>query len=97
MDFAYDTATQGLREKLQIFMDEKIYPAEAVFEEQFQALENPWAWTRVPVLEELKVEARARGLWNLFLPDEHGAGFTNLQYAPLPRSPDAAGTSPLRH
>ena len=83
MDFAYDTTTQGLREKLQIFMDEKIYPAEAVFEEQFQALENPWAWTRVPVLEELKVEARARGLWNLFLPGEHGAGFTNLQYAPL--------------
>jgi len=48
-----------------------------------EALEDPWAWTRVPLLQELKAEARARGLWNLFLPGEHGAGLTNLQYAPL--------------
>src|SRR5665647_3895066 len=48
-----------------------------------EALEDPWAWTRAPVLQELKAEARARGLWNLFLPGEHGAGLTNLQYAPL--------------
>ena len=45
--------------------------------------ENRWAWTQVPVLAELQAEARARGLWNLFLPGEHGAGLTNLQYAPL--------------
>ena len=83
MDFAYDATTQELREKLQAFMDERIYPAEPVFAEQMEALEDPWAWTRTPVLQELKAEARARGLWNLFLPGEHGAGLTNLQYAPL--------------
>jgi len=36
------------------------------------------------VIEELKPKARTVGLWNLFLPDqEHGAGLTNLEYAPL--------------
>ena len=37
----------------------------------------------MPVLAELRAEARSRGLWNLFLPGDHGAGLTNLQYAPL--------------
>ena len=83
MDFAYDATTQELSKKLESFMDERIYPAEPVFAEQMEALEDPWAWTRVPVIEELRAEARARGLWNLFLPGEHGAGLTNLQYAPL--------------
>ena len=83
MDFAYDATTEELRERLLAFMDERVYPAEPVFAEQMRELENPWAWTRVPVLEELKAEARTRGLWNLFLPGDHGAGLTNLQYAPL--------------
>src|SRR5450756_53281 len=79
----YKRQTQELSKKLESFMDERIYPAEPVFAEQMEALEDPWAWTRVPVIEELRAEARARGLWNLFLPGEHGAGLTNLQYAPL--------------
>ena len=83
MDFAFDARTEELREKLLAFMDEKIYPAEPVFAEQLATLEDPWAWSTVPVLQELRAEARARGLWNLFLPGEHGAGLTNLQYAPL--------------
>jgi acyl-CoA dehydrogenase len=83
MDFAYDAKTEELRETLLAFMDEKIHPAEPGFAEQLEALDNRWAWTRAPILEELKKEARARGLWNLFLPGEHGAGLTNLQYAPL--------------
>jgi len=83
MDFAYDATTQELSKKLEAFMNERIHPAEPVFAEQMEALEDPWAWTRVPVIEELRAEARARGLWNLFLPGEHGAGLTNLQYAPL--------------
>jgi acyl-CoA dehydrogenase len=83
MDFRYDATTEKLRDTLLAFMDEKIYPAEPVFEEQFAALGDRWAWTQVPVLAELRAEARARGLWNLFLPGEHGAGLTNLQYAPL--------------
>jgi acyl-CoA dehydrogenase len=49
-------------------------------------------WSTPPVLEELKAEARRRGLWNLFLPGEHGAGLTNLQYAPLA---EISGRSPL--
>jgi acyl-CoA dehydrogenase len=69
------------------FMDEVVYPAEAVFEEQFAELDDPWAWDSVPVIQELRAEARKRGLWNLFLPGEHdgveGAGLTNVQYAAL--------------
>jgi acyl-CoA dehydrogenase len=46
-------------------------------------LADPWAWDSAPVLATLREQARSRGLWNLFLPGEHGAGLTNLQYAPL--------------
>jgi acyl-CoA dehydrogenase len=80
MDFAYDDRTKALVAELESFMDEHVYPAEAVFEEQRDQAEP---WTPPPVLEELKAEARKRGLWNFFLPGEHGAGLTNLQYAPL--------------
>jgi acyl-CoA dehydrogenase len=83
MEFAFDATTERLRERLLAFMDEKIYPAEQVFEDQLAGLDNPWAWTQAPVLAELRAAARERGLWNLFLPGEHGAGLTNLQYAPL--------------
>jgi acyl-CoA dehydrogenase len=83
MDFSFDAVTEELRERLLTFMDEAIYPAEAVFAEQLDSLDNRWAWTRVPVLAELREQARARGLWNLFLPGDRGAGLTNLQYAPL--------------
>ncbi|KWW98025.1 acyl-CoA dehydrogenase [Carbonactinospora thermoautotrophica] len=82
MDFAFDAKTEEFREKLLAFMDECVYPAEPVFAEQVAALEGPW--DRPPVIDELKAEARRRGLWNLFLPgSEYGAGLTNLQYAPL--------------
>ena len=81
MDFAFDEKTEELRGKLLEFMDSHIYPAEAVFEQQLAEREDPWAIP--PVVEELKAEARKRGLWNFFLPGEHGAGLTNLQYAPL--------------
>ncbi|CAM3025579.1 acyl-CoA dehydrogenase family protein [Streptomyces albus] len=96
MDFAYDARTEELRERLLSFMDEHVYPAEPVAEEQRAALDSPW---RTPqVVEELKATARKLGLWNLFLPDpEYGAGLTNLQYAPLAeitgRSPQLAPTA----
>jgi acyl-CoA dehydrogenase len=94
MDFSFDAVTEELRERLLAFMDEAIYPAEPVFAEQLEALDNRWAWTRVPVLADLRALARARGLWNLFLPGDRGAGLTNLQYAPLAeitgRSPQLA-------
>ncbi|MEV6984419.1 acyl-CoA dehydrogenase family protein [Sphaerisporangium sp. NPDC051017] len=79
MDFAFDTTTEELRERLSAFMDECVYPAEEPFERQ--AAES--GWSSPPMMEDLKQEARRRGLWNLFLPGEHGAGLTNLQYAPL--------------
>ncbi|MFC4003128.1 acyl-CoA dehydrogenase family protein [Prauserella oleivorans] len=81
MDFAFDAKTEQLRERLLEFMDSHVYPAEPVFRDQLEARENPWA--SVPVVEDLKTEARKRGLWNFFLPGELGAGLTNLQYAPL--------------
>ncbi|SBT36998.1 acyl-CoA dehydrogenase family protein [Micromonospora auratinigra] len=82
MDFAYDARTVELLERLEAFLTECVYPAEPVHHEQVLAAGDPWA--RPPVMDELKAEARARGLWNLFLPDpRYGAGLTNLQYAPL--------------
>ncbi|CAL9377981.1 acyl-CoA dehydrogenase family protein [Streptomyces sp. enrichment culture] len=96
MDFAMDARTEELRERLLDFMTAHVYPAEAVAEEQRAKLASPW--DTPPVVEDLKAEARRRGLWNLFLPDEeYGAGLTNLQYAPLAeitgRSPHLAPTA----
>jgi acyl-CoA dehydrogenase len=83
MDFAVDDTTRDLQERLLAFMDECVYPAEARFREE--AASGPDPWGTPAVMEELKAEARRRGLWNLFLPQTHayGAGLTNLQYAPL--------------
>ncbi|MEU2162806.1 acyl-CoA dehydrogenase family protein [Streptomyces chengbuensis] len=82
MDFAFDARTEELRARLLAFMDAYVYPAEAVEQEQRARLASPW--DTPAVMDELKAEARRQGLWNLFLPDsEHGAGLTNLQYAPL--------------
>ena len=83
MDFAFDARTEELQGLLLDFVETQVYPAERVFHSQVAALENRWAWTTVPVLAELRAEAKSRGLWNLFLPGEHGAGLTNVQYAPL--------------
>jgi acyl-CoA dehydrogenase len=81
MDFGFDARTAELHEAVTDFLVEKVYPAEPVFAEQAAAAAD--RWTRPPVLDELKAEARRRGLWNLFLPGAHGAGLSNLQYAPL--------------
>ncbi|HWC22174.1 MAG TPA: acyl-CoA dehydrogenase family protein [Flexivirga sp.] len=83
MDFEFDAQTEDLRRRVQDFLDTEVTPAEPVFEEQLAASDDPWAWSRVPVLEELRDKAKSQGLWNLFLPGESGAGLTNLQYAPL--------------
>jgi acyl-CoA dehydrogenase len=83
MDFGFDARTTELRERLTAFLDEHVYPAEAVFDEQREQAAGDARWSAPPVVEHLKGEARRQGLWNLFLPGEHGAGLTNLQYAPL--------------
>jgi acyl-CoA dehydrogenase len=85
VDFAFSERSLALQEQVKSFLDEFVYPAEPVFEEQ--AVANRAAGTpfRTPeVLAGLKDEARKRGLWNLFLPDqEHGAGLSVLDYAPI--------------
>jgi acyl-CoA dehydrogenase len=83
MDFAFDTRTEELRTTMLGFMDDFIYPSESVFESQLTGADDRWAWDSVPVLSELRAEARRRGLWNLFLPGEAGGGLTNLQYATI--------------
>jgi acyl-CoA dehydrogenase len=82
MDFEYSARTLELKERLEAFMDDYIYPNEQVFYGQLDEAESRWSVP--PVLEELKDKAKAAGLWNLFLPEsELGAGLTNLEYAPL--------------
>jgi len=93
VNFAFDSKTEALREQLLDFMDTHVYPAEAVHAEQVAAIADTNPWGRAPIVEDLKKEARSRGLWNLFLPHEPwGAGLTNLQYAPLA---EITGRSPV--
>jgi len=80
MDFEFSGKVKDLQKRLQGFMEEHVYPNERRFHEEIERNR----WTPARVVEELKPKARAAGLWNLFLPnDEHGAGLTNLEYAPL--------------
>ena len=80
MKFEFSDKVKDLQRRLQAFMDEHIYPNEQRFLDEVER--NRWLPTGIT--EELKPKARAAGLWNLFLPDsEHGAGLTNLDYAPL--------------
>ncbi len=82
MDFAYSEKCESYRRRVLAFMDEYIYPNEEKLRAQLD--EGPTRWKVLPLLEELKQEARKQGLWNLFLPDDkYGAGLTNLEYAPL--------------
>ena len=81
MDFEFSPKVKELQKRLAAFMDEHVYPNEARFNAHCQ---GPDRWRPAPAIEELKPKARAAGLWNLFLPaSEHGAGLTNLEYAPL--------------
>jgi acyl-CoA dehydrogenase len=88
MDFGYDARTLDLRKRLLAFMDERVYPAEAVFEAQAEAaVRSGHQWERAPVTEELKAEARSRGLWNLFLTGKAASAVANLAGASLPDPP----------
>jgi len=82
MDFAHTPRIEQLRGELTDFMDTHVYPAEPVYRQQMHDSGDPHH--HPPILEDLKKEARRRGLWNLFLPDpDHGAGLSVLEYAPL--------------
>lgn len=80
--FEISERAQQYQSDLREFMDSHVYPAEAVYDEQMREAGDPHF--HPPILEELKAEARKRGLWNLFHPHpEWGPGLTNLEYAPL--------------
>jgi acyl-CoA dehydrogenase len=82
MDFELTDRCVEFQERVRAFMDERVYPAEPVLHEQLKAADTPYF--HPPIVEELKEEARARGLWNLFHPhEEWGPGLTNAEYAPL--------------
>ena len=79
--FTFSDRSQDLSRRLLAFMDEHVYPNEQRY---YREAEELGPWKVYPVVEELKPLARAAGLWNLFLPhSEHGAGLSNLDYAPL--------------
>jgi acyl-CoA dehydrogenase len=91
MDFEPSDRVKQIQAQLERFMNEHVYPAEAVAEEQLERSADPHA--EPPVLKELKERAKEIGLWNLFLPDpRYGAGLTNVEYAPLA---EITGRSPL--
>ena len=82
MNFDHSEKVLELRERLEAFMEENIYPNEKTYHEQLEASGDRWSTPQI--MEDLKEKARSAGLWNLFLPDsEHGAGLSNLEYAPL--------------
>jgi len=85
MHFDYSPKVQALRQRLLDFFEQQIYPNEACFYAEIEANRTAGnAWLPTRVVEELKAEARAAGLWNLFLPESaRGAGLSNLEYAPL--------------
>jgi acyl-CoA dehydrogenase len=96
MNFEYPEKVRMLCRRVDEFMQELIFPAEKLYDEQLAVNRGrPHTWESPPVMEELKAKARAAGLWNLFLPHStYGAGLTNMEYAPLcelmGRSPIAA-------
>ena len=82
MDFGHSPRVRALRDRVDTFMTERVIPAEADYDRQLATADDPHALP--PVMIELQAAAREQGLWNLFLSHGgHGAGLTNLEYAPL--------------
>jgi len=89
--FDYSDKVKTLQGRVTEFMDAYVYPAERLYDEQV-ARDR---WAQPPIMEELKAKAKAAGLWNLFLPESpHGAGLTNLEYAPLAEIMGRSGIAP---
>ena len=79
MDFRHSDRALEWQDRLRRFMEERVLPRSAEYWGQVR--EDPRR--QPPAMEARKAEAREAGLWNMFLPGEHGAGLTNLEYAPL--------------
>jgi acyl-CoA dehydrogenase len=89
VDFEHSSRSKELQQQLLAFMDEHVYSSEPVYAQQ--VLDQDDVHAQPPVMQDLKAEARRRGLWNLFLPG-HGPGLSNLDYAPLA---EIMGRSPI--
>src|SRR5690242_16041297 len=94
MDFAASARAAELTTMVADFLASEIEPVEPSYHAEVARLrETGDAWKPLPLLDELRAKARAKGLWNLFLPAEHaglyaeevygGAGLSNVDYAPL--------------
>lgn len=80
MNFDYSDKAKEIRDTVAAFMAEHVYPHET---EMLTQLDDGDRWQPIPLVEALKSEAKAQGLWNLFLPEsDYGAGLSNLDYAP---------------
>ena len=86
MDFQHSTRASALRQQIDDFMDRHVFPVEHLYREQVHGGDAAARYRRPLVLQQLKAQAREMGLWNLFLPGSHGAGLSNLEYAPLAES-----------
>jgi len=88
VQFDYSPKVQQLRQRVDAFMQQHVYPSEQRFHEEIAENTKRGArWTPTRLIEELKPKAKSAELWNLFLPQSpHGAGLTNLEYAPLAES-----------
>jgi len=84
MDFAHSERAQRYITEVDRFVRERVLPNEETYHSQLARTDDWRQWRIPPIVEELKAEARAQGLWNLFLPDaELGAGLDNRDYAPI--------------
>jgi acyl-CoA dehydrogenase len=94
MSFDLSPRAKALRDEVAGFMEEHVYPAEEVYEEQLAAMADRWTSGPVPVMEELKARAKELGLWNLFKPQREypEEGLTNAEYAPIC---EVMGRSPI--
>jgi acyl-CoA dehydrogenase len=91
MIFQMSPRAEELRDRVSAFMEEHIYPAEHVYEEQLAAL--PSRWMVPQIMEDLKAEAKRQGLWNLFVPKHHDPeALTNVEYAMIC---EVMGRSPI--
>lgn len=84
MDFEHSELARRYIDLVERFVRERVVPNEQTYIDQLAHTDDWRQWRIPPILEQLKVEAKAAGLWNLFLPDtEYGAGLDNRDYAPL--------------
>ncbi|MDQ1153274.1 acyl-CoA dehydrogenase family protein [Brevundimonas sp. SORGH_AS_0993] len=79
MDFKHSDRALEWQDRVRRFLDAEVVSNEALYFDQVREDST----RQPPIMEAMKAKAREAGLWNMFLPGDHGAGLTNLEYAPL--------------